>query len=53
VDLRGAVRLGEGSGRIHRAVRSQVAHLDQDRSGSVDVLALSAFIENAGLEPVL
>ncbi|QJI30540.1 histidine ammonia-lyase [Pseudomonas sp. ADAK18] len=53
VDLRGTVRLGEGSGRIHRAVRSQVAHLDQDRSGSVDVLTLSAFIENAGLEPVL
>ncbi|MFC6297470.1 phenylalanine ammonia-lyase [Pseudomonas sp. CCM 7893] len=49
VDLRGTVRLGEGSGRIHRAVRSQVMHLDQDRSGSVDVLALSAFIENGGL----
>jgi histidine ammonia-lyase len=45
VDLRGTVRLGEGAQHIHRAVRSQVAHLDQDRSGSVDVLALATFIE--------
>ncbi|NWE76238.1 aromatic amino acid lyase [Pseudomonas yamanorum] len=53
VDLRGSVELGEGTRRIHQAVRSQVAHLDQDRSGSVDVLALAAFIENAGLNPIL
>lgn len=53
VDLRGNVELGEGTRRIHQAVRSQVAHLDQDRSGSVDVLALAAFIENAGLNPIL
>ncbi|MGY2684283.1 aromatic amino acid lyase [Pseudomonas tolaasii] len=44
VDLRGTVKLGQGARQIHEAVRSQVAHLDQDRSGSVDVLALSAFI---------
>ncbi|WP_455927606.1 aromatic amino acid lyase [Pseudomonas capeferrum] len=53
VDLRGNVELGEGTRRIHQAVRSQVAHLDRDRSGSVDVLALAAFIENAGLNPIL
>ncbi|WP_330212726.1 aromatic amino acid lyase [Pseudomonas sp. Z18(2022)] len=53
VDLRGNVELGEGTRRIHQAVRSQVAYLDQDRSGSVDVLALAAFIENAGLNPIL
>jgi len=53
VDLRGNVELGEGTRRIHQAVRSQVVHLDQDRSGSVDVLALSAFIENDGLNPIL
>ncbi|MBK5408474.1 histidine ammonia-lyase [Pseudomonas sp. TH34] len=53
VDLRGTVQLGQGTRRIHEAVRSQVAHLDQDRSGSVDVLALSAFIENDGLKPIL
>ena len=44
VDLRGAPRLGEGVRQVHEAVRSQVAYLDQDRSGSVDVVALSAFI---------
>ncbi|OLF52697.1 histidine ammonia-lyase [Pseudomonas chlororaphis] len=49
VDLRGTLRLGVGSARIHRAVRSQVAFLDQDRPGSVDVLALSRFIEDGGL----
>ncbi|KAA0943880.1 MULTISPECIES: aromatic amino acid lyase [unclassified Pseudomonas] len=49
VDLRGTVRLGEGAEHIHRAVRSQVAHLDQDRSGSVDVLALAAFIGSGAL----
>lgn len=48
VDLRGALRLGQGSGQIHAEVRSQVAHLDQDRSGSVDVLALSRFISTHG-----
>ncbi|NWC93268.1 MULTISPECIES: aromatic amino acid lyase [unclassified Pseudomonas] len=53
VDLRGTVQLGEGTRWIHQAVRSQVAHLDQDRSGSVDVLALSAFIENDGLNAIL
>lgn len=53
VDLRGTVQLGQGTRRIHQAVRRQVAHLDQDRSGSVDVLALAAFIENAGLNPIL
>ncbi|MBV6664900.1 aromatic amino acid lyase [Pseudomonas yamanorum] len=53
VDLRGTVQLGEGTRRIHEAVRSQVAHLDQDRSGSVDVLALATFIENDGLKPIL
>ncbi|NVZ92281.1 histidine ammonia-lyase [Pseudomonas yamanorum] len=53
VDLRGTVQLGQGTRRIHEAVRSQVAHLDQDRSGSVDVLALATFIENDGLNPIL
>ncbi|WP_219272808.1 aromatic amino acid lyase [Pseudomonas sp. Xaverov 83] len=53
VDLRGTVQLGRGTRRIHEAVRSQVAHLDQDRSGSVDVLALATFIENDGLKPIL
>ncbi|MFK3824609.1 aromatic amino acid lyase [Pseudomonas yamanorum] len=53
VDLRGTVQLGEGTRRIHLAVRRQVAHLDQDRSGSVDVLALATFIENDGLNPIL
>lgn len=53
VDLRGTVQLGQGTRRIHEAVRSQVAHLDQDRSGSVDVLALATFIENDGLKPIL
>jgi histidine ammonia-lyase len=48
VDLRGALQLGQGAGQIHAAVRSQVAYLDQDRSGSVDVLALSAFISSHG-----
>ncbi|MDY7535007.1 aromatic amino acid lyase [Pseudomonas sp. Bout1] len=53
VDLRGPLQLGQGTRRIHQAVRSRVAHLDQDRSGSVDVLALSAFIENDGLNLIL
>lgn len=53
VDLRGAVRLGQGTQQIHSAVRSQVAPLDQDRSGSVDVLALSAFITDGNLKPSL
>ncbi|MGY2376674.1 aromatic amino acid lyase [Pseudomonas sp. SDO524_S393] len=53
VDLRGTLRLGQGARRIHQAVRSQVAHLDQDRSGSVDLLALSAFIRKGGLKPFL
>nr|WP_256347152.1 aromatic amino acid lyase [Pseudomonas sp. D2002] len=53
VDLRGAVRLGQGTQQIHSAVRSQVAPLDQDRSGSVDVLALSAFITDGNLKPFL
>ncbi|QOQ75721.1 histidine ammonia-lyase [Pseudomonas poae] len=53
VDLRGAVRLGQGTQQIHDAVRSQVKHLDQDRSGSVDVLALSAFITDGNLKPFL
>ena len=46
VDLRGPLRLGQGARQIHEAVRSQVAHLNQDRSGSVDVLALSAFLQS-------
>lgn len=45
VDLRGPLRLGQGARQVHEAVRSQVAHLDQDRSGSVDVLALSTFLQ--------
>ncbi|WP_426178624.1 hypothetical protein [Pseudomonas sp. TWRC1-2] len=45
--------MGQGTRRIHDAVRSQVAHLDQDRSGSVDVLALSAFITDGSLKPFL
>ncbi|QQX57431.1 HAL/PAL/TAL family ammonia-lyase [Pseudomonas chlororaphis] len=49
IDLRGPLQLGIGSARIHRAVRSQVAFLDQDRPGSVDVLALSRVIEAEGL----
>ena len=53
VDLRGDLRLGQGAQRIHDAVRGQVAHLDQDRSGSVDVLALSAFITDGNLKPSL
>ncbi|OPA99056.1 phenylalanine ammonia-lyase [Pseudomonas fluorescens] len=53
VDLRGGLQLGQGTRRIHAAVRSQVAHLDQDRSGSVDVLALSAIITNGRLNPSL
>ena len=53
VDLRGVSRLGQGTRRVHDAVRSQVAHLDQDRSGSVDVLALSAFITDGSLKPFL
>ncbi|QHD08688.1 aromatic amino acid lyase [Pseudomonas sp. R76] len=53
VDLRGDLRLGQGAQRIHDAVRSQVTHLDQDRSGSVDVLALSAFITDGSLKPFL
>lgn len=53
VDLRGVSRLGQGTRRVHDAVRSQVAHLDQDRSGSVDVLALSAFITDGSLTPFL
>ena len=46
VDLRGALRLGQGVRRVHQAVRSQVAHLDEDRSGSVDVLALDTFLQS-------
>lgn len=53
VDLRGVVRLGQGARQIHAAVRGRVAHLDQDRSGSVDVLALSAFIADGHLKPFL
>lgn len=53
VDLRGAVRLGQGTQQIHDVVRSQVAYLDQDRSGSVDVLKLSAFITDGNLKPFL
>ncbi|KAF1030056.1 MAG: Histidine ammonia-lyase [Pseudomonas sp.] len=53
VDLRGALRLGQGTRQIHQAVRSQVAPLEQDRSGAVDVQALSAFINQGGLEPLL
>ncbi|TSD75481.1 histidine ammonia-lyase [Pseudomonas sp. KBS0710] len=53
VDLRGVLRLGQGARQIHAAVRSQVAHLDQDRSGSVDVLALSNFILDGHLKPFL
>lgn len=53
VDLRGVVRLGQGARQIHAAVRGQVAHLDEDRSGSVDVLALSAFIADGHLKPFL
>lgn len=53
VDLRGVVRLGQGARQIHAAVRGQVAHLDQDRSGSVDVLALSNFIVDGHLKPFL
>ncbi|MGY4659629.1 histidine ammonia-lyase [Pseudomonas chlororaphis] len=49
IDLRGPLQLGVGSARIHRAVRSQVAFLDQDRPGSVDVLALTEFIQRGGL----
>lgn len=47
VDLRGPLRLGQGVRQIHAAVRSRVAHLDQDRSGSVDVLALATFLESS------
>lgn len=50
IDLRGDLQLGSGSARIYRAVRSQVDFLDQDRPGSVDVLALSEFIERGGLD---
>lgn len=53
VDLRGALRLGQGARQLHEVVRSQVAHLDQDRPGSVDVLALSAFITGGNLIPLL
>ena len=53
VDLRGVVRLGQGARQIHAAVRGRVAHLDQDRSGSVDVLALSTFILDGHLKPFL
>ncbi|NVZ70208.1 aromatic amino acid lyase [Pseudomonas costantinii] len=53
VDLRGALRLGQGVRQVHNFVRSQVAYLDQDRSGSVDVLALSAFITDGRLKPIL
>ncbi|WP_213938255.1 aromatic amino acid lyase [Pseudomonas sp. dw_612] len=52
IDLRGPLQLGEGSGRLYRAVRSQVAPLHEDRSGSVDVLALTAFIQQGGLRSV-
>lgn len=47
VDLRGPLRLGQGVRQIHAAVRSRVAHLHQDRSGSVDVLALATFLESS------
>lgn len=53
VDLRGAVRLGLGTRQIHEAVRSQVAHLEQDRSGSGDVSQLSTFITDGNLKPFL
>lgn len=47
VDLRGPMQLGQGVRQVHEAVRLHVAHLHQDRSGSVDVLALSAFLQTA------
>ncbi|WP_438867943.1 aromatic amino acid lyase [Pseudomonas sp. L1(2025)] len=53
VDLRGVLRLGQGARQIHAAVRGRVAHLDEDRSGSVDVLALSNFILDGHLKPFL
>lgn len=53
VDLRNPLRLGKGARQIHETVRRHVAHLDLDRSGSVDVLALSAFITNGRLGPIL
>ncbi len=53
VDLRGPLRLGKGARQIHETVRRHVAHLEQDRSGSVDVLALSASISNGSLSPSL
>ncbi|WP_416770290.1 aromatic amino acid lyase [Pseudomonas sp. RHF3.3-3] len=48
VDLRGDVRLGQGTAGIHRAVRSQVARLETDRPGAWDVQALLALIESRG-----
>ncbi|UOP11840.1 aromatic amino acid lyase [Pseudomonas palleroniana] len=48
VDLRGELRLGQGTRQIHDTVRNQVAHLDQDRPGSADVRVLSAFISTYG-----
>ena len=51
IDLRGPLQLGVGTDRLHRAVRSQVAHLHQDRPGAVDVRVLAAFIEGGGLHP--
>jgi histidine ammonia-lyase len=50
IDLRGPLQLGVGSDRIHRAVRSQVAHLDKDRPTAVDVRVLAEFIEGGGLQ---
>ena len=36
VDLRTGIRLGDGTGRIHRFVRSHVAALDEDRPTGID-----------------
>jgi len=49
VDLRGTLRLGEGSEAIYRTVRSQVARLDRDRPTAWDVEALLALIETQGI----
>jgi histidine ammonia-lyase/phenylalanine ammonia-lyase len=48
-DLRGAERLGEGSARVHAAVRRVSAFVERDRELDVDVERVSALIRSGEL----
>ncbi|MFL5214462.1 MAG: histidine ammonia-lyase [Microvirga sp.] len=53
VDLRTGIRLGDGTGRIHRFVRSHVAALDEDRPTGIDFERLAGAVQEGELRGVL